>query len=95
LWHVKWPFNENCAEFFRVFKSGIIRSNPLASCAIRPPNRLTGRIWFAVPEPTEWQRVANQLDATMIFAGAHFVKRAGIVDDMFSTVRTSANQKRF
>jgi hypothetical protein len=40
-------------------------------------------IRFAVPQPTEWQRIGNQIDATMIFAGAHFAKRAGIVDDMF------------
>jgi hypothetical protein len=25
------------------------------------------------PQPTEWQRIGNQIDATLIFAGAHFV----------------------
>jgi hypothetical protein len=31
-------------------------------------------IGFAVPQATEWQRIGNQIDAAMIFAGADFVK---------------------
>jgi hypothetical protein len=27
----------------------------------------------AVPQPTEWQRIGNQIDAAMIFARAHIV----------------------
>ena len=30
----------------------------------------------AVPQPTEWQRIGNQIDAAMIFAGADFYSRA-------------------
>jgi hypothetical protein len=28
---------------------------------------------FAVPEPPEWQRVGNEIDAAMIFARTNFV----------------------
>jgi hypothetical protein len=31
------------------------------------------RVWLAVPEPTEWQRTGNQIDAAMIFARTDFV----------------------
>ena len=31
-------------------------------------------VWFAVPQPTEWQRIGNQIDAAMIFTRADFVK---------------------
>jgi len=36
-------------------------------------------VWLAVPQPTEWQRIGDQIDAVMIFAGPQFVKvlRAG------------------
>jgi hypothetical protein len=30
-------------------------------------------IRFGVPEPTEWQRIGNQIEAAMIFAGPDFV----------------------
>ena len=30
-------------------------------------------VWLAIPKPTEWQRIGNQIDAAMIFARAHFV----------------------
>jgi hypothetical protein len=30
-------------------------------------------IRLGVPEPTEWQRIGNQIDAAMIFARAHIV----------------------
>ena len=26
------------------------------------------RVWVAVPQPTEWQRIGNQINAAMIFA---------------------------
>ena len=29
---------------------------------------------LVVPQPTEWQRIGNQIDAAMIFARADFVK---------------------
>ena len=28
---------------------------------------------LAIPQPTEWQRIGNQIDAAMIFARADFV----------------------
>jgi hypothetical protein len=30
-------------------------------------------VWLAVPQPTEWQHVGNQIDAAFIFAGADYV----------------------
>jgi len=38
---------------------------------------IAGRIRFAIAEPTEWQCIANQINAAMIFAGANFVKAQG------------------
>ena len=35
---------------------------------------ITDRIWLAIPQPTEWQRIGNQIDAAFIFARADFVK---------------------
>jgi len=34
------------------------------------PSRLR---WFAVPQPTEWEHIGNQIDAAMILALADFV----------------------
>jgi hypothetical protein len=31
---------------------------------------------LAVPQPTEWQRIGNQIDAAMIFARSDFVLNA-------------------
>jgi len=30
-------------------------------------------VWLAIPEPTEWQRIGNQIDAAIIFTWADFV----------------------
>jgi hypothetical protein len=38
------------------------------------PDCVARRVWFAVPQATEWQRIGNQIDAAMIFARADFVK---------------------
>jgi hypothetical protein len=34
---------------------------------------IAGRIRFAIPELTEWQRIGNQIDAALVFARADFV----------------------
>jgi hypothetical protein len=31
-------------------------------------------IWLAIPKPTKWQRIGNQIDAAMIFGRPDFVK---------------------
>jgi hypothetical protein len=36
-------------------------------------NHIAGRAWLAIPQPTEWQRIGNQIYAAMIFAGTDFV----------------------
>jgi hypothetical protein len=38
-----------------------------------PVESLTRVIRFGVPEPTEGQRIGDQIDSTSIFAGADFV----------------------
>jgi hypothetical protein len=35
--------------------------------------RVADRIRFAIPQPTEWQRIGNQIDAAGIFTGSHFI----------------------
>jgi hypothetical protein len=30
---------------------------------------IAGRIWFGIPQPTEWQNIGNQIKTAMIFAG--------------------------
>ena len=37
-------------------------------------DRIAGGVQSVIPEPTEWQRIGNQIDAAMIFARADFVK---------------------
>ena len=34
---------------------------------------IAGCVWFAVPQPTDWQRIGDQIDAAMIFTRANFV----------------------
>jgi hypothetical protein len=34
---------------------------------------IADRVWFAVPEPTEWQRIGNQINAALVFAWSDFV----------------------
>jgi hypothetical protein len=41
---------------------------------VRPsssPRRIA--VWLAIPEPTEWQRIGDQIDTAFIFARAEFV----------------------
>ena len=33
-----------------------------------PNDCIADRVWLAVPQPTEWQHIGNQIDAAMIFA---------------------------
>jgi len=33
------------------------------------------RVWFAVPKPTEWQRIGNQIDAAFILVAGGLRKR--------------------
>ena len=42
------------------------------------PNCVADCVWLAVPQPTEWQRIGNQIDAAMIFARSDFVNRGCI-----------------
>src|SRR5678816_1827046 len=41
---------------------------------LRVTNCVADRVWLAVPQPTEWQRIGNQIDTAMIFAQSDFVK---------------------
>lgn len=42
---------------------------------------VSDRVGFAIPQPTEWQRSGNQIDAAFIFARADFVKRVAANTD--------------
>ena len=44
-------------------------------------NCVTGCVWPTVPQPTEWQRSGNQIDAAFIFARADFVKALEVLTD--------------
>ena len=39
----------------------------------RIPDCVADCIGLAIPQATEWQRVADEIDAAMIFTRAHFV----------------------
>jgi hypothetical protein len=40
---------------------------------------VAGCVWLAIPQPAEWQRVGNQINAAIIFARPDFVKlRCGL-----------------
>jgi hypothetical protein len=49
------------------------RSIVRAIAKLRVVNCVADCVWISVTQPTEWQRIGNQIDAAMIFAGAHFV----------------------
>jgi hypothetical protein len=42
---------------------------------LRVVNCVADCVWLTVPEPTKWQRIGNQIDAAMIFAGVGLRKR--------------------
>jgi hypothetical protein len=35
---------------------------------------VANRVRLAIPQPTEWQRIGNQIDAAFVFALADFVE---------------------
>jgi hypothetical protein len=35
-------------------------------------------IWLVIPQPTEWQRIGNQIDGAPIFARPDYVKVIGM-----------------
>ena len=37
-------------------------------------DRVSSRVWSTIPQPTEPQRIGNEIDIAMIFARADFVK---------------------
>jgi len=40
------------------------------------PDSIRGSVRLGIPQPPEWQRIGNQIDAAMIFAGAGLRKDA-------------------
>jgi hypothetical protein len=40
---------------------------------LRVSDCITDRVRFAIPQPTEWQHIADQINAEMIFARSDFV----------------------
>ena len=43
---------------------------------LRVTDCVAGSVWSAIQEPTEWQRIGNQIKAAMIFAGVNLVNGA-------------------
>ena len=52
------------------FKSNLNQSSALS---VSSKGTATTVIWLAIPQATEWERIGNQIDATMIFARANFI----------------------
>jgi hypothetical protein len=46
----------------------------LPAVKLRVADCIADSIRLAVPQPTEWQRIGNQIDAAFIFARSDFVK---------------------
>ena len=48
---------------------GTIRSAVMAGVS----DRIAGSVWSVIPQPTERQRIGNQIDAAFVFAWPDFV----------------------
>ena len=46
---------------------------------LRVVNCVADCVWLAVPKPTEWQGIGNQINAAMIFAWSDFVNVHAVV----------------
>jgi hypothetical protein len=45
-----------------------------AGCAVGKNGRVIGvEMTLAIPQPTEWQPIGNEIDAAFVFAGTDFV----------------------
>jgi hypothetical protein len=42
---------------------------------LRVADCVADRVWLAIPQPAEWQRIGNQIDAATIFCGTGLRKR--------------------
>jgi hypothetical protein len=53
----------------------IVNANHSASLAVefRISDCVADCVWLAVPQPTEWQRIGDEIKAAFIFAGSDFV----------------------
>jgi hypothetical protein len=40
---------------------------------LRVADCIRGGIWFAIPQPTEWQRIGNKINAAFVFARADLI----------------------
>ena len=60
---------DHVASFIVNVDHGVMRSAALAGVA----DCIAGSVRSVIPQPTEWQRIGNQIDAAMIFARADFV----------------------
>jgi len=59
-----------------------LNANHSIGCAAevhRIPDCVLHRIRFAIPQPPEWQHIADQINAAMVFAWADFVNVMGAV----------------
>ena len=79
-------FESRFSKLARVFvcfnhvASGILNANHSimrAAIELCVVNCVADCVWVTVPQATEWQRIGNQNDAALIFAGADFVNVHG------------------
>ena len=87
---------DHVASFIVNVDHGVMRSAALAGVA----DCIAGSVRSVMPQPTEWQRIGNQIDAAMIFARADFVAVAcidigerisGFVQDAINCLTNSVN----
>ena len=60
-------------ERFDYIASIIVNANHSIMRTAEKLRVIDGVVWLAIRQATEWQRIGNQIDAAMIFAGANFV----------------------
>ena len=64
---------DHVARFIVDPNHGVMRA-AIELCVV---NCVADCVWVTVPQATEWQRIGNQNDAALIFAGADFVNVHG------------------
>ena len=60
-----------------------------ATKKLRVANCILDCIRLAIPQPTEWQHIGNQINAALIFARADFVNAQGMHDAPASDSRAN------
>jgi hypothetical protein len=70
-WRRRRKYSIPCAKVSRPTRQRGI------TCSL-PTDCVCDCVWLALPQPTEWQRIRDEIDVTFIFAQADFVNMHGI-----------------